>query len=780
MRLSGPESHHLSIIYAMSNWVGKTLGKVRIDTLLARGGTAEVYIGTHTTLHREVAIKILQSNYNEQPHALERFQREAMVVGKLRHPNIVQVFDFDTTSDSHPYLVMEFIKGPSLLKYLNSLHAKGRQIDFINIVRLMNAMTSALQYAHDSGVVHRDIKPGNILLTSRSSDIILGKQLPADFEPILTDFGLVRFIDSHQHTTGSGQIAGTPSYMSPEQARGDLTDGRTDIYSLGIVLYEMLAGHLPFEAETTMGLLMKHISEPPAPIPGLPATMQLVLDRALAKNLDERYQTPSEFGQAFTFAVENQNDYSTLEMLNERPLPKPAKKLFGSARSRKWVAPAIGTVMILTLGAAALFNNMSNASGSTPTVTETLTDTAVVPSPSSTSTSTGTPPPSILLGRTGVMQFKNDAALGDQAVLIAEAVLAPPEGTQYETWLVNEDERISLGILGVDSAGKGELTFSATDATNLIASYDGVEITIEPNPDNNPATTNIVAYSYTLPADALTHVRYLLTSFPSTPEQTGLIQGLYANVKSIHELAQAMQQAQQQADHEDVVRNAEAIRNSIVGEQSPDHKDWNEDGKVDNPSDGFGLLLNARNQGYLEAVYAEADAITNSADASKQMLSYAEGLKASVLNLAQWTPELQNLIDEILSATTAADTTGQVSEIAALTDKMLNGIDLDQDGRIGPKPGEGGAQSAYDQAYHLADMPLQPVGILNLGTGTPTFISIPPTIQPGGGNEGNGSSSATKAPTQRVPPGQQNDPPGQDKKPTKEKKNNGGGNGNGN
>src|SRR5512141_2148020 len=345
----------------MNSWVGQTLGKVRIDTLLARGGTAEVYIGTHTTLQREVAIKVLHNNYDEHPRARERFQREAMVVGKLRHPNIVQVFDFDTTADSHPYLVMEYIKGPSLLKYLNSMHAKGERLEFPHVVRLMNAMTSALQYAHDSGVIHRDIKPGNILLTSRSSDVVPGKPLPIDFEPILTDFGLVRFIDSTQHTTGSGQIAGTPAYMSPEQARGDLTDGRTDIYSLGIVLYEILAGHLPFEGETTMGVLMKHINEPPAPIPGLPPTMQYVLDRALAKNVDERFQTPAEFGEAFTAAVENKNDLSTIDLLTRVPIKKPARRLFSSPAQRRWVAPAVAVVVVLALGASVLFNGLPSA-----------------------------------------------------------------------------------------------------------------------------------------------------------------------------------------------------------------------------------------------------------------------------------------------------------------------------------------------------------------------------------------------------------------------------------
>ncbi|MGE5461761.1 MAG: serine/threonine protein kinase, partial [Syntrophothermus sp.] len=311
----------------MNSWVGRTVGRVHIDALRATGGMAEVYIGTHTTLHRKVAVKVLRENYEEHSHALERFRREAVVVGNLRHPNIVQVFDFDLV-DSHPYLVMEYIKGPTLLHYLHSLHEKNKRLELPQVSRLMDAMTSALQYAHDSGVIHRDIKPGNIMLTSRSSDILPGQPLPQDFEPVLTDFGLVRFIDSTHHTTGSGTIAGTPAYMSPEQARGELTDGRTDVYSLGIVLYEILAGHLPFEGETTMGVLMKHINEPPAPVPGLPPAIQYVLDRALAKDVDDRFQSPAEFGEAFNQAIQGKADFATLDVISPKKTRKTSKRLF--------------------------------------------------------------------------------------------------------------------------------------------------------------------------------------------------------------------------------------------------------------------------------------------------------------------------------------------------------------------------------------------------------------------------------------------------------------------
>ena len=772
----------------MNSWVGQTLGKVRIDTLLARGGTAEVYIGTHTTLQREVAIKVLHNNYDDHPHALERFQREAMVVGKLRHPNIVQVFDFDTTADSHPYLVMEFIKGPSLLKYLNSIHSKGQKLEFPHVVRLMNAMTSALQYAHDSGVIHRDIKPGNILLTSRSTDIVLGKPLPDDFEPVLTDFGLVRFIDSTQHTTGSGQIAGTPAYMSPEQARGELTDGRTDIYSLGIVLYEILAGHLPFEGETTMGVLMKHINEPPVPIPDLPPTMQYVLDRALAKNVEDRFQTPAEFAEAFTAAVANKGDYSTLDLLSAsgKTTKKPAaKKIFGQTKKqRNWIAPLLAAIVVVGLGATFLLRG--NLFGSPAANLPIVTYSATPPAQTLTLTSTivRTSPPVVLLGRTGVLQFKNASALGDEASLIAEALLAPPPGDQYEVWLANKDKRISLGILKLDENGRGELTFKQPDGENLISIYDTVEVTIEPDPDTTPASSGFIAYSFTLPAEGLVNVRYLLTSYPSTPDQTALIQGLFIDIQKINELASAMQKAADSGNQAHVLSNAEGINNIIVGSKSSAHNDADKNGEIFDPSDGFGLLLNGQNQGYLDTVFTVVDAAVHSPNASEQMIDYGQGVIISVGNIAQWTKELQSLLVAIQSSTNSADTKLQVANAVALANKMLNGIDLDSNGTFDPIPGEGGAQTAYDQAYHMADMPLRPVGILNIGTGTPTFVIVQATSSGGGG----GGAS----PTQRIPPGQVRTPrPSRTPKPpnphnnntssninTTDGTNNGGGSGN--
>ena len=209
----------------MPNLTGQLLGKVRVDMFLARGGMAEVFIGTHTTLHRAVAIKFLKGDLQDDPELRERFEREARVIAMLRHPNIVQVYDFDTY-ENQPYLVMEYVAGASLGTYLRELHKHNGRLDINQINKLLGKLASALKYAHDNAVIHRDIKPANILLTSRTNPISAGKPLAEDTEPIITDFGLVRFTQSSSQTN-TGVITGTPVYMSPEQARGDRVDART-------------------------------------------------------------------------------------------------------------------------------------------------------------------------------------------------------------------------------------------------------------------------------------------------------------------------------------------------------------------------------------------------------------------------------------------------------------------------------------------------------------------------------------------------------------------------
>jgi serine/threonine protein kinase len=333
----------------MPAWLGKTLGKVQINLLLAHGGMAEVYLGTHTTLQRPVAVKLLRNQYQDDPDLLERFQREARVVARLRHPNIVQVLDFDNI-DGQPYLVMEYVPGPSLATHLKKLNERKQRLPPLTISILLDKVADALRYAHGQGVIHRDVKPGNILLTSSTTPVAVGRPLPEDVEPVLTDFGLVRFLQSTTQTA-IGVIAGTPAYMSPEQAQGEHTDGRSDIYSLGIVLYELLAGQVPFKAETAMSVLVKHISLPPEPIPGLDPAQQAVLDKALAKDREERFSTPTDFASAFHAAVLGQAESLTVPpssrwQISLHEESKPKKK-------NTWLPVLVGAFVIIL--AAILF-----------------------------------------------------------------------------------------------------------------------------------------------------------------------------------------------------------------------------------------------------------------------------------------------------------------------------------------------------------------------------------------------------------------------------------------
>src|SRR5215211_609101 len=365
----------------MPDWLGKTMRKVRIEKLLARGGMAEVYLGMHLTLERPVAIKLLHSHIEEEPILLERFHREAKVVAGLRHPNIVQLFDFDT-ADGHPYIVMEYLKGPTLANYLRGLHARNERIPSHQVARLLKALTAALDYAHEQGVIHRDIKPGNILLHKNGEAIPLNQPLTNDVEAVVTDFGLVRIANAASQTA-SGMVSGTPAYMSPEQARGDRADHRTDIYSLGVVLYEMLAGRVPFEADSTLTIIYMQIHDVPPPIPEITQEVQAVLDRALAKNPEDRYQSSSEMAVDFFLSIGMTSQAETIL----QPYPDSAKSTDivppitqpKPARNRGWLGMGIAALLCLfAIGAGAWGLSSYLRTAATPTEAPVLTATEPV------------------------------------------------------------------------------------------------------------------------------------------------------------------------------------------------------------------------------------------------------------------------------------------------------------------------------------------------------------------------------------------------------------------
>jgi serine/threonine protein kinase len=247
---------------------------------------AEVYKAYQPGLDRYVAIKALHSFLATEEDFLTRFQREAKVVAMLRHPNIIQVYDFDYAEEFKVYyMVMEFIDGPTLKEHLLQLAEEEKGVPTEEAVHIVISIANALDYAHQRGMVHRDIKPANVMFNE-------------DGQVILTDFGIAKMVDM-AGLTASGAMVGTPAYMAPEQGMGQAGDERSDIYSLGVVLYELVTGQLPFDADTFMGVVLKHINEPlipPSEInPDVPAEIERVVMKTLAKEPAERYQTAQAF-----------------------------------------------------------------------------------------------------------------------------------------------------------------------------------------------------------------------------------------------------------------------------------------------------------------------------------------------------------------------------------------------------------------------------------------------------------------------------------------------------
>src|SRR6476659_8135026 len=267
----------------MTNYDNTQLGHYRLIEAIGHGGMATVYKAYQESLDRYVAIKVLLSN--RDPQFAARFKREARAIAALQHHNILPIYDYGE-QNGLLYFVMQYVDtGVTLHDML------GRSISTAETLRLIGHVLNALAYAHTRGVVHRDIKPANVLM-------------PSPHWALLADFGIAKLLNDSQHLTMTGFIIGTAAYMAPEQAAGKPIDARTDLYSLGIVLYEMLTGRVPFDAETPMALLTMHVYEPPPPPrvinPELSPLIEAVRLRALAKHPNLRSQSATEMVSELT------------------------------------------------------------------------------------------------------------------------------------------------------------------------------------------------------------------------------------------------------------------------------------------------------------------------------------------------------------------------------------------------------------------------------------------------------------------------------------------------
>ena len=263
---------------------GSRLGRYQVVEQIGRGGMATVFKALDPQLNRHVAVKVLPSYHIDDPTFVERFRREAQAVASLNHANIVQVHDYGEDK-GFTYIVMEHVTGGTLQDRLD------RRLPLTEALDLISPLADALEAAHDKGIVHRDIKPSNVLMD-------------AGGKPKLSDFGLSRSLEGSAGLTRSESVLGTPQYMAPEQALGRTADRRSDLYSMGILVYQLLLGRTPFRFDTPTETLMAHIHQPvPLPTeidPDFDPRLEATLITALAKNPDQRYQTVSELMQALT------------------------------------------------------------------------------------------------------------------------------------------------------------------------------------------------------------------------------------------------------------------------------------------------------------------------------------------------------------------------------------------------------------------------------------------------------------------------------------------------
>jgi len=687
----------------MPEWIGHIIGKVRIEKFLARGGMAEVYLGTHLTLERPVAVKVLHRHIESEPELLARFQREAKVVAGLRHPNIVQIFDFDTY-EGHPYIVMEYVNSLSLAAYLRRLDEKNQRLSFKQIAHLLEGLAAGIDYAHAQGIVHRDIKPANILLHSKTGDFSLERPLTKNTEPILTDFGLVRI--AHAGTqTQSGLVSGTPKYMSPEQARGDKVDHRTDLYSLGVVLYELLAGHVPFDGDNTLVVIYKHIHEPPPPIKGIPPQLQDVVSQALTKNPEDRYPSVRALEVDFQEAIGMRTEAETIHPVRARtlqPVPPPGKPK--PARGPVWIGAGIfacaclGILLVGAVGISAAarlpwlgtFQPISQPAAS-PTAAEVM-----IPE-------TG--------GPVGVLRFQDGSSIMDQITVSAE-LAALPERMRYEAWLIDDQRESSrsLGVLTQNDSGKFSLTFLDPQSQNLIGQFNRMEITLEPDPDDSPNSSRNVLYSSAISPGSLDHIRHLMVGTDETPAQVAVTAGLLKNISLIKSSAEAMVAAESAGDRAGARAKAEEIVNLIVGrEDLMYYGDSDGDGTIGDPGDGYGLLINGSQAGYLDGMIHHASYSANAPGATTQLIMHAGHVEVCTQNLETWAPELRDIALSIARAPQDQDVTADLRRAAILAAQMLDGIDLDGNESVDPVAGEGAALTAVQHAEYMSDMPILPV-----------------------------------------------------------------------
>lgn len=384
-----PHDNSLLFTKVQDPFVGTTLaGNYEIESVIGTGGMGVVYKARHALMDRTVAIKMLQAQLISDSMSVKRFQQESKAASRIKHPNVITVYDFGISPTGQPYIVMDYLEGESLADVIK----RDGQVAVERAIKILMQACDALDHAHKMGVIHRDLKPTNIVL-SKGED-------GADFVRVV-DFGVAKLINSGQEgqkLTQAGEVCGSPVYMSPEQCMGQDLDKRSDIYSMGVVVYETLTGRLPILGKTMVDTMSKHITEPPVrfndarPDLYIPERLEAVVFKALAKDPADRHQTMEQLMIDLEVAIPRPGRSEVL-----RTLPSPDSYVVkkeqpdDESKAKKIVPIIAGVLLVALIGGGAIFFNMPKPQPAPAPVVVTPQPVAPVnTTPATTTTSTAT------------------------------------------------------------------------------------------------------------------------------------------------------------------------------------------------------------------------------------------------------------------------------------------------------------------------------------------------------------------------------------------------------
>lgn len=658
---------------------GHKFGKYELVESLGQGGMAEVYKAHQPGLDRFVALKVMHRHLASSPDFVSRFKREAKSIGQLQHAHILHVIDFDVENDVY-YLVMDYIQGETLRDYLLQQGA----LPVAEALAITTQLVDAVDYAHRQGMIHRDIKPANVMFRDGTHSQV-----------ILTDFGMARLADDPSLTM-SGTLIGTPAYMSPEAINGVQVDERTDIYSLGIVLYEMVTGRTPYTGDTPVTIILKQANEPLPPPrefrPDLPESVELILLKALAKDREERFQSAAEFKTALlqvqhVLAGDKRvdNGVGTLE-------PSAGKK--ETTKPKQWNLMALAggglLLVILLAGLFLSFRGPTAQENTGPAVESEATTPLVEASRPEPVVAGGVPP-------VGTLRFAdNDTVRSGNFILHMDGLDSPTPGSHYELWLTDDNREKTLNLVSQLVVNNGRVNFEGSTEQNLLGDYSQVIISLEPDDDPEAGMSDQIAFAGRLPGESLAHLRQV--TFKDPVNGKGFLPGAEEQILIAISHAGFVQEALAAGDLNEARRHAEHVVNILEGKEGPHFGDLDGDGLAQNPGDGFGV------RSYLAQALEQIQLASETATATADTQLYADRILTTGDNTLALIDAAAEKALQIFAADTPAEAQSFSDELGTLLDQALNGADLDGNGAIDPTKNEGGIETLYQDSLRTGEI----------------------------------------------------------------------------